>query len=161
MTDNTKARMRLLVTGGCGYVGTILTNRLIDLGHEVVVFDTLWFGNYLQPHENLTLVRGDIRDHDSVPVDGIDAILHMANIANDPCVDLDPVLSWEVNVLATMQLIERAKRAGVGQFIFASSGLPVRSWRSISAAPIIKALPGIKNSSGHLKNLKYSPVSVG
>lgn len=122
MTGNKNAEKRILVTGGCGFVGTILTQRLLGEGHEVVVFDTQWFGNYLEPHPNLTIIQGDVRDHESVPVDGIQVILHMANIANDPCVDLDPVLSWEVNVLATMQLIDRASRAGVGQFIFASSG---------------------------------------
>lgn len=122
MTGNKNAEKRILVTGGCGFVGTILTQRLLGEGHEVVVFDTQWFGNYLEPHANLTIIQGDVRDHESVPVEGIDVILHLANIANDPCVDLDPVLSWEVNVLATMQLIDRASRSGVGQFIFASSG---------------------------------------
>lgn len=113
---------KLLVTGGCGYVGSVLTQSLLHDGHEVVVVDTQWFGNPLQDHERLTVIQEDIRNHDAIPVEGIDGILHMANVANDPSVDLDPTLSWEVNVLATMKLADRAVRAGVPHFIFASSG---------------------------------------
>lgn len=113
---------KLLVTGGCGYVGSVLTEALLADGHEVVVVDTQWFGNPLQDHERLTIIQEDIRSHDVIPVDGVDGILHMANVANDPSVDLDPTLSWEVNVLATMKLADRAVRAGVPHFIFASSG---------------------------------------
>ena len=54
--------MKILLTGGCGYVGTSLTPSLLEAGHEVIVYDTQWFGNYLQPHPKLTIVQGDIRD---------------------------------------------------------------------------------------------------
>lgn len=114
--------MKLLVTGGCGYVGTVLTETLLNDGHEVIVLDTQWFGNHLQPHSRLTNIKGDVRDIDSIPLDGLDAILHLANIANDPAVELNPSLSWEVNVLAAQQLADRAVRAGVKHFIYASSG---------------------------------------
>lgn len=114
--------MNILITGGCGYVGSVLTPRLLNDGHQITVVDTQWFGNYLQPHPNLTLIREDIRNIDAVPVAGIDAIIHLANIANDPGVELNPTLSWEVNVLAAQQLADRAARAGVKQIIFGSSG---------------------------------------
>ena len=114
--------MRILVTGGCGYVGTVLVEALLDAGHQVVVYDIMWFGNHLTEHDCLTVIQGDIRDIDSVPMSNIDAIIHLANVANDPCAELDPKLSWEVNVLATMGLVEKAINHGVGQFIYASSG---------------------------------------
>lgn len=114
--------MKVLVTGGCGYVGTVLTPALLNDGYAVTVIDTQWFGNYLQPHDNLTVIKEDIRNSDSISLDGFDAIIHLANIANDPSVEMSPVLSWEVNVLATQQLADRAERAGVKQFIYASSG---------------------------------------
>ena len=114
--------MHILVTGGCGYVGTVLTQRLLNDGHAVTVVDALWFGNYLQDHPHLTVIQEDIRHTDRVPMEGVDAIIHLANIANDPCSDLNAKLSWEVNVLATMQLVERAIRYDVRQFIYASSG---------------------------------------
>jgi nucleoside-diphosphate-sugar epimerase len=112
--------MRVLVTGGCGYKGSVLVPKLLAAGHEVRVFDTQWFGNHLQPHARLVLMKGDIRG--SVPEVGwAEAIIHLAGIANDPCGELDSKLTWEVNVLATQRLADSAARAGVKQFIFASS----------------------------------------
>ncbi|MCG2586651.1 NAD(P)-dependent oxidoreductase [Massilia sp. TS11] len=114
--------MNILITGGCGYVGTVLTQQLLDDGHTITVVDTQWFGNHLPQHPRLTNIQGDTRDVDAIPLAGIDTIIHLANIANDPGVELNPTLSWEVNVLATQQLCDRAVRAGVKHFMFASSG---------------------------------------
>jgi len=114
--------MNLLLTGGCGYVGSVLTQKLLEDGHQVTVVDIQWFGNFLKPHANLTVIREDIRAADAIPMKGVDAILHLANVANDPCSELNAKLSWEVNVLATMQLVERAISHKVRQFIYASSG---------------------------------------
>lgn len=114
--------MKILVTGGCGYKGTVLVPKLLNLGHEVTVVDIQWFGNFLAPHAHLRVVEGDVRDIDRCPVEGHDAIIHLSSVANDPCSDLDPKLTWEISALATMQLADRAVRAGVRQFIYASSG---------------------------------------
>lgn len=114
--------MNILVTGGCGYIGSILTPKLLNLGHNVTVYDIQWFGNFLPNHKNLKIVRGDIRNTDAVPMEGVDAIIHLANIANDPCGDLNSKLAWEVNVLATMGLVEKAIACKVKQFILSSSG---------------------------------------
>ncbi len=112
----------VLVTGGCGYVGTKLTQALLTRdGLQVTVLDTQWFGNYLSPHPRLTVLAGDVRNADAMDLSPFDTIFHLANIANDPSVDLNPYSSWEVNVLAGMRLIDRACRQGVKQFIFASS----------------------------------------
>ena len=105
--------MKILVTGGCGYTGILLTEALLEAGHQVTVVDIQWFGNALEPHQALTVVEQDIREMDPSLLEGVEAIFHLANIANDPSVDLDPTLSWEVNVLAAMQLAEGAVRAGV------------------------------------------------
>ncbi len=114
--------MNILITGGCGYVGTQLTNRLLEKGHVVKVIDLIWFGNYLKPHKNLTIFQKDIRDIDNIPMNDIDVVFHLANIANDPSGDLNPKLTWEVNVLASRLLIEKAIENDVKQFIYASSG---------------------------------------
>ena len=114
--------MKILVTGGCGYIGTNLTNALIEKGHKVIVVDLLWFGNYLNSHKNLSIIQADIRDIGKIPMDGIDTIIHLANIANDPTSDLNSKLTWEVNVLASKFLIEKAIEYGAKQFIYASSG---------------------------------------
>ncbi len=114
--------MKILLTGGCGYIGTNLTNTLLDLGHQINVVDIMWFGNYLNSHNNLSVIQADIRDIDKIPMDGVDTIIHLANIANDPTGDLNSKLTWEVNALASKFLVEKAIDCGVEQFIFASSG---------------------------------------
>lgn len=114
--------MKILLTGGCGYVGTLLTPSLLEAGHTVTVVDIQWFGNYLKPHPRLTVLREDIRNAEAIPMANIDVVLHLANIANDPCSDLNSKMNWEVNALASMQLVERAIDHKVKQFVFASSG---------------------------------------
>jgi nucleoside-diphosphate-sugar epimerase len=115
--------MKVLVTGGCGYTGTKLTEALLARPHyDVTVLDTRWFGDYLQPHPRLTVLEADIRAIDQVDLAGYDTIFHLAGIANDPSAELNPYASWEVNVLATARLVDRAARHGVRQVVFPSSG---------------------------------------
>jgi nucleoside-diphosphate-sugar epimerase len=114
--------MKLLVTGACGYKGSVLVPKLLNQGHEVIGLDIMWFGNFLKPHPNLTVIQGDVRDIDAIDLTGVDAIIHLSSVANDPCGDLDPQLTWEVSALATMQLADKAARVGVKRFIYASSG---------------------------------------
>ena len=114
--------MKILVTGGCGFIGTSLTRALLQEGHEIHVHDIMWFGNHLSNHPKLSITQGDIREVESIPMDGVEAIIHLANVANDPCSDLNSKLNWEVNVLATKLLVDRAIECGVRQFIYASSG---------------------------------------
>ena len=114
--------MKILVTGACGYKGHVLIPKLLNRGFQVVGLDVMWFGNFHQPHPNLLLIKADVRDIETINLDGIDTIIHLSSIANDPCGDLDPKLTWEVSALATMQLADKAKRKGVKRFIYASSG---------------------------------------
>ena len=114
--------MKLLVTGACGYKGSVLVPKLLALGHQVTAFDIQWFGNELTPHPDLQVIRGDVRDAETIPLDGVDAIIHLASVANDPCGDLDPKLTWEISALATMRLADKAARRGIRHFIYASSG---------------------------------------
>lgn len=136
--------MNILITGGCGFVGTVLTEKLLQDGHQIAVVDTQWFGNHLKPHPQLTVLKQDTREVDSIPLKGVDAIIHLANIANDPGVEMNPTLSWEVNVLATQQLADRAVRAGVKQFIFASSG----------------SVYGVKDDPQVTEDLELVPISA-
>ena len=137
-------KMNLLVTGGCGYKGSVLIPLLLADGHSVTNIDTQWFGNALPEHSRLTNVKMDIRDTDAINLDGVQAVIHLANIANDPAVELNPTLSWEVNVLAGQQLADRAVRAGVKQFLFASSG----------------SVYGVKDEPQVTEDLTLVPISV-
>lgn len=136
--------MNILVTGGCGYIGSILTPQLLEEGHTVTVVDTQWFGNFLETHQALTVIKEDIRNIDAIPMAGVDAIVHLANIANDPGVELNPELSWEVNVLGTQQLADRAVRAGVRHLLYGSSG----------------SVYGVKEESQVTEDLTLVPLSV-
>jgi len=113
---------KIFVTGACGYKGSVLVPKLLSAGHSVTALDIMWFGNYLQPHENLTVVKGDVRSSDEFDLSSFDAVIHLSSVANDPCSDLNPLLTWEISCLATMRLADRAARQGVPHFIYASSG---------------------------------------
>lgn len=135
--------MNIFVTGGCGYKGTVLVPKLLATGHTVHVLDTMWFGNFLEPHPNLTVVKGDVRDIEEISLEGFSAVIHLSSVANDPCGDLDPKLTWEISALATMQLADKAVRYGVKQFIYASSG----------------SVYGVKDEDQVTEDLELKPIS--
>ena len=135
--------MNILVTGGCGYKGTVLVPKLLARGHKVRVLDTMWFGNFLEPHANLSVVQGDVRDFEQILLEGIDSVIHLSSVANDPCGDLDPKLTWEISALATMQLADKAARSGIERFIYASSG----------------SVYGIKEELQVTEDLELEPIS--
>jgi len=114
--------MKLIVTGACGYKGNVLVPKLLNAGHHVTALDIMWFGNDLQDHPNLEVRQFDVREPEDLDLHGYDAIIHLSSVANDPCGDLDPKLTWEVSCLATMRLADKAVRQGVKRFIYASSG---------------------------------------
>lgn len=135
--------MHILVTGSCGFVGTALTQKLLDLGHQITGVDTMWFGNHLNPHQNLRLFQVDVRNIYDIPMENVDTIIHLANISNDPCGELNAKLSWEVNVLTTMHMLEKAIDSKVERFIFASSG----------------SVYGVKDEEKVTEELKLVPIS--
>jgi nucleoside-diphosphate-sugar epimerase len=94
----------ILVTGGAGYVGNVLVRELLHVGQKVRVVDTLWFGNSLPVHRRLDLVKGDVRRCDPAWLDGVDAVIHLAGLSNDPTADFSPELNSECNVFATREL---------------------------------------------------------
>ncbi len=114
---------KILVTGHCGYTGTKLTKKLLDEGFIVHGIDTMWYHQPKLKHQNLISHKLDLRkiENFDFPSD-VYCVFHLANIANDPSVELDEKLSWEVNVLAGYKLIEKCIKAKIKKFIFASSG---------------------------------------
>ena len=135
--------MRILVTGACGYKGSVLVPKLLAAGHRVTAFDIMWFGNFLKPQAGLTIVQGDVRNTHSIDLAGIEAIIHLASVANDPCGDLDPKLTWEISALATMQLADKARRHGTPRLIYASSG----------------SVYGVKDEDQVTEDLELNPIS--
>lgn len=115
-------KKKILVTGGCGYVGTVLVPFLLNNNYKVTVIDTMWFGNKLKKNKDLKIIKSDISQIDKINLKGYYAVIHLANIANDPSALLDPRLTWEVNVLNTKKLVEQSIKNNIKKFIFASSG---------------------------------------
>jgi len=115
--------MRVLVTGHCGYIGTVMVPMLFEDGHEVVGFDSDLFedSTFGDGIVEVPTIRKDIRDATVDDVKGFDAVIHLAGLSNDPLGDLNPQLTYEINHLASVRLAALAKDAGVARFIFSSS----------------------------------------
>ncbi len=115
---------KVLVTGGAGYVGAALIPRLLADGLTVRVLDLCLYGKDVLPRDpHLELVEGDIRDPEVVKrcVEGMDAVIHLACISNDPSFELDPKLGKSINFDAFEPLVEASVAAGVKRFVYASS----------------------------------------
>ncbi|MGE0794581.1 MAG: NAD-dependent epimerase/dehydratase family protein [Acidimicrobiia bacterium] len=115
--------MRIAVTGHLGYIGAVLVPMLQDAGHEVLGYDTgLYAGCDLgAPPAPIEALRKDVRDATPADFEGVDAVMHLAAISNDPIGNLDPDLTYAINHLGSVRVAEAAKAAGVGRFLFASS----------------------------------------
>jgi nucleoside-diphosphate-sugar epimerase len=116
-----------LITGGSGYIGSLLARELTENGHDVRVLDSLLHGQEdiasEQEQAGIEVIRGDIRDGDARAraLDGAESVVHLAAIVGDPACALDPAVSDEVNVQATESLVADAKAAGVQRLVFAST----------------------------------------
>jgi len=116
--------VKILVTGGAGYVGSLLTKRLSEKNHEVLIYDMCWFGkDHINENTNLKLIQADIRDKVSFEraVKNVDVVIHLACISNDPSYDLNENLSKTINYDCFKDLVETSKKNKVKKFIYASS----------------------------------------
>lgn len=111
--------MKLLVAGGCGYVGSALVPRLVERGYEVKVVDTLWFGNRI-PAE-VTVEKKDIFDLREDDIRGFDQVIFLAGLSNDPMAEFSPSLNFIHNAAGPAYLAYISKRAGVRRFVYAST----------------------------------------
>jgi nucleoside-diphosphate-sugar epimerase len=115
----------VLVTGGAGYVGSLLTPQLLGAGYKVTVYDTLYFGDRFLPkqNKNLRVIQGDLRNTPKLAeaLQGADAVIGLGCISNDASFELDEKLSTSVNLNAFEPMVVAAKKAGVKRFIYASS----------------------------------------
>jgi len=126
MTSTAQGDRSVLVTGGAGYVGSVLVPKLLHAGHRVTVLDLYIYGDTLAEvasHSDLRQVRGDLRDAGAVndALAGCDSVIHLACISNDPSFELDPGLGKSINHDAFLPLVRAAKAVGVERFIYASS----------------------------------------
>lgn len=119
--------MRVLVTGGAGYVGSVLATELLQAGHFVRVFDALMFGGEsllgIYNHPNFEFIRGDVRNSKEAAdaLDSMDAVIHLAAIVGEPACLQFPELAQTTNLEATIALVDQAKALGIPRFVFTST----------------------------------------
>ena len=114
----------VLVTGNLGYIGSTMVPILTEKGYAVTGFDVGYYEDcYLKPapQKLIKQIKKDLRDVAAEDLRGIDAVIHLAALSNDPLGDFDESLTWEINYKATIKLAKCAKKAGVKRFIYASS----------------------------------------
>jgi len=115
--------MKVLVTGGGGYIGAVLCQRFLDAGHEVRVLYRLYWGRKPLEHviERIELVIADVRAFDPTVLDGIEGVVHLAGLSNDPTAEYNTEANWEMNATATEKLAHACRARGIRRFTFGSS----------------------------------------
>lgn len=119
--------MKVLITGGAGYIGSMLAPMLLNSGQEVRVLDSLLHGGRsllgLWAHPRFEFQQGDVRDKEAVSaaLEGVDAVVHLAAIVGDPACARNPELARSVNLEASLSLLDESRRRGLSRFIFAST----------------------------------------
>jgi nucleoside-diphosphate-sugar epimerase len=115
--------VKVLVTGGAGYIGVVLCERFLDAGHDVRVLDRLYWGRrpFQRLLERVELVQADVRSFDPSVLQGIDGVVHLAGLSNDPTAEYNTQANWEMNATATEQLAHACRKRGIRRFTFGSS----------------------------------------
>ena len=113
----------IFITGGAGYVGSVLTPALLSKNYNVTVYDLFIYGDTLEKHKNLKIIKGDLRNTTLLEesLKNQDQVIHLACISNDPSFELNPALGKEINLDAFEPLVSLSKQSGVNRFVYASS----------------------------------------
>ena len=118
-----KKNQIILVTGGAGYIGSVLVRELLKEGYSVRVFDTLYFGKKAlsEIESEIELIQGDVRDFPVEALKEVSAVIHLGSLSNDPTAEFDPKSNHEINCEGTVRVAEACKKAGVRRMTLASS----------------------------------------
>jgi UDP-glucose 4-epimerase len=132
--------VRLLVTGGAGYIGSVVATQLLEAGHDVVVLDNLDTGHADAVPEGASFVRGSIDDAESVLADGTDAVLHFAAKSLVGESVAAPEIYWHNNVVGSLALLDAMRRTGVGRIVFSSTAA---TYGEPATSPITEDTPAV------------------
>lgn len=117
--------MKILITGNLGYIGNILTEELLKEDYKIIGFDTLFYGDKnlyeFKFSREFQQIKKDIRDIELKEIKGVDSIIHLAALSNDPLGEINPNLTNDINFLSSLRLARLAKKANVSRFLFSSS----------------------------------------
>lgn len=135
---------KILITGAGGYIGTELCEYLAKQNYNIYALDTFWFKNKITKSKKIKFIKKDIRyiKEKEFPKN-IHTVIHLAAISNDPSVEINPKLSWEVNALGLLNILNLSEKKKVKKFIFASSG----------------SVYGVKKEKKVTENLSLIPIS--
>ncbi len=113
----------VLVTGGAGYIGSVLVRRLLARGYRVRILDRLYWGRgpIASVIDEIEVVEADVRDMPATALDGVEAVIHLAGLSNDPTAEYDPAANWQMNAVATETLGRACVDRDVERLVFASS----------------------------------------
>ena len=113
----------VLVVGGAGYVGSMLVRELLNKGYAVRIFDKFYYGekSIEDVKDRIEIIRGDMRSMDLSVFEGVNAVINVGGLSNDPTAEYNPRANYEMNVVATETLAKLSKKRGIKRFLFASS----------------------------------------
>ncbi len=136
---------KILIIGGAGYVGTSLSNKLLEFNNEITVYDLFIFGNNINKSKKINFINSDVRDIENISkyIDSDTEVIHLACISNDPSFELDPILGKDINFTFFEPLVKICKDKGVKKFIYASSS----------------SVYGIKEHNNVIETDKLEPIS--
>ncbi len=136
---------KIFIPGGAGYVGTVLTEMLLEANYKVTVYDLFIYGDHIRDHPNLKKIKGDLRDLKKLTksLKNHHCIIHLACISNDPSYDLNPKLSKSINFDCFESFVKTAKENNIERFIYASSS----------------SVYGIKKEKNVYEDMKLEPLT--
>ena len=136
---------KIFIPGGAGYVGTVLTEMLLEANYKVTVYDLFIYGDHIKDHPNLEKIKGDLRDLKKLTksIKNHNYIIHLACISNDPSYDLNPKLSKSINFDCFESFVKAAKENNIERFIYASSS----------------SVYGIKKEKNVYEDMKLEPLT--
>lgn len=145
MKKNNKYK-KVFITGGGGYVGSALVPLLIKKKYKIIVYDTFYYGNFLNKHKNLKIIKADIRDIKKLEksIVNCDYFIHLACISNDASFVLDKKKSEDINYNCFESIVKSAKKKGVKRFIYASTS----------------SVYGVSKSKNVRENHKFKPLTL-
>ncbi len=162
---------KVLVTGGCGYIGSVLIPRLLERGYEVRVFDKLYFGeeSLASVRDKIELIPGDVRRLKPAILEGINGVVHLGSLSNDPTADFKPDATRSINYEGTMKLAQACKEHGISRFTFASTcavygfhldGLADETWPARPQSVYAKSKHDVEIELQKMADDEFCPVSL-